>query len=65
MLPISEGQSGNIVSCEHGRGDLQARKGQGTGFSPSISGGYTHWLIAEFYLKETCFGLLTSGAIKC
>lgn len=64
MLPISEGQSGNVVSCEDGRGDLQARKGQGTGFSPSISGGCTHRLISEFYLKEICFGLLTSGAIK-
>lgn len=65
MLPISDGQSGNTVSCEDGRGDLQTRKGQGTEFSASISGGCTHRLISEFYLKETCFGLLTSGAIKC
>lgn len=65
MLPISEGQSGNIVSCEDGRGDLQARKGQGTGFSTSISGGCTHRLISEFYLEEMCFELQTSGAIKC
>lgn len=65
MLPISEGQSGNIVSCEDGRRDLQPRKGQGTGFSPSISGGCTRQLISEYYLKEMCFKLLTSRAIKC
>lgn len=28
MLPINEGQSGNIVSCEDGRGDLQPERGK-------------------------------------